>query len=72
MDAGACCFLQMGDPQIKEKMDLDVDVARLKVLKARMRRLQVRLGVKVTGLRSLSSKEHVGCNSHTCYKLKTQ
>ena len=23
-----------GDPQIKEKMDLDVDVARLKVLKA--------------------------------------
>ena len=32
-----------GDPQIKEKMDLDVDVARLKVLKADHQSQQYRL-----------------------------
>ena len=32
-----------GDPQIKEKMDLDVDVARLKVLKAAHQSQQYRL-----------------------------
>ena len=37
-----------GDPQIKEKMDLDVDVARLKVLKADHQSQQYRLEDKKT------------------------
>lgn len=36
-----------GDPQIKEKMDLDVDVARLKVLKADHQSQQYRLEDKL-------------------------
>ena len=39
--------LWAGDPQIKEKMDLDVDVARLKVLKADHQSQQYRLEDKL-------------------------